>query len=79
MTPSVFFGILKLVMTSFDLGGRRPSLYSGKHFLPPIDPPCQILTSLDVNCGRDAHSYSVTDKLQLQGDRYKWDDFGTKL
>ena len=61
MTPSVFFGILKLVMTSFDLGGRRPTLYSGRHNGSPVDHPCQILALWDANCGRDAVTDTITD------------------
>ena len=62
MTPSVIFGTLKLVMTSFDLGGRRPTLYSGRHNGTPGDHPCKILAPCDVNCGRESAKYVVTDR-----------------
>ena len=59
MAPTVVLGTLKLVMTSFDLGGRRPTLYSGEPSLSPTDHTCQISTLSDENCGRETVTYTV--------------------
>ena len=67
MTPSVIFGTLKLVITSFDLGGRRSTLYSGGPWSNPGDHPCRFSAHWDNWCGRESRTYLVSDNfLDLQ-------------
>ena len=61
MTSSVVFGKLILVVTSFDLGGRRPTFYSERHNGSPVDHSCQISDLWDVNCGRESTLHRVSD------------------